>query len=105
VTGLEQGMYFGYHVVAYAYNNTVVNCATGFADNYSGTILKNNIVQNSVYGYGSGFDASSINNISNKADAPGSNAKNNTTVQFADAANGQKRWRRFEHGCESPHHH
>jgi hypothetical protein len=88
VTGLEQGMYFGYHVVAYAYNNTVVNCATGFADNYSGTILKNNIVQNSVYGYGSGFDASSINNISNKADAPGSNAKNNTTVQFADAANG-----------------
>ena len=71
----------------YAYNNTAYNCGTGFSRNTGTLIAKNNIAQNTAYkGFNGTFNASSTNNISSDATAPGSNAQNSKTITFANAA-------------------
>src|SRR3989344_2610787 len=71
----------------YIYNNTIINIQGGINNRSTlGLIVaKNNIVQDSNWGYGGTFSASS-NNISNKNDAPGSNSQKNTTVSFINKA-------------------
>src|SRR3989344_2552273 len=71
----------------YIYNNTIINVQGGINNESTlGLIVaKNNIVQDSNWGYGGTFSASS-NNISNKNDAPGSNSQKNTTVSFINKA-------------------
>ena len=68
----------------YIYNNTIINVQGGINNESTlGLIVaKNNIVQDSNWGYGGTFSASS-NNISNNG-APGSNSQNNTTVSFVN---------------------
>src|SRR3989344_78147 len=68
----------------YIYNNTIINVHGGINNESTlGLIVaKNNIVQDSNWGYGGTFSASS-NNISNNG-APGSNSQNNTTVSFVN---------------------
>jgi hypothetical protein len=80
----EYGIY-GNGVNTYAYNNTMYNDYRGADVTNSGIfVAKNNIVQNSTVGYynGSPFTASSTNNISDHADAPGSNPTNSASVVF-----------------------
>jgi hypothetical protein len=70
----------------YVYNNTVYNCNLGYWRQPGVAILKNNIAQNCTDGYLGTFDASSDYNLSDlAADAPGTNAKNSTTVSFVNA--------------------
>ncbi len=71
----------------YLYNNTFSGDTTGVKRNAGAIIAKNNIAQNTTAGYAGSFDASSINNLSDHADAPGSNPQNSKTVQFVDATN------------------
>jgi parallel beta-helix repeat protein len=78
----------------YLYNNTVYNANIAYAVQTAGTFyFKNDIAQNSsVTSYSfwptNIVDASSIDNISDKANqAPGTSAKNLATVNFVDAAN------------------
>lgn len=73
----------------YLYNNTANGCGTSFyAVNTDIVTAKNNISQNSTYGFYGNFTAASDYNISDlAADAPGANSKNYTTVAFADAGN------------------
>ena len=75
--------------INYIYNNTIANVGSGIrSENGAVVIAKNNIVQNSaVLGYSTNFDGSSSNNISDHADAPGSNPQNSVFVTFIDAAN------------------
>ncbi|NTW27223.1 MAG: hypothetical protein HGA36_02795 [Candidatus Moranbacteria bacterium] len=72
----------------YIYNNTVYNCGVGI-NKWGGTaILKNNLVQNTGgNNYGGTFDATSSNNVSQDATAPGTNSKISTAVSFADVLN------------------
>jgi hypothetical protein len=78
---------------AYAYNNTVANCAVGLNRDPTNSpvfIAKNNIFQGTVWGYSGTFDASSDYNISNFAsDAPSPSYRSGlaTTVTFIDSAN------------------
>jgi len=73
--------------VVYAYNNTGYGCKYGFWGDNSAAILKNNIVQATTNGYGGTYSGSSANNLSDHADAPGSNPQNSKTVSFVDATN------------------
>lgn len=84
-----------YAATIYAYNNTI----SGFKYNYrtqsagSVTYAKNNISQNSVTaGYsntgGGSFHANSTNNLSDRADAPGSNPLNSKIVTFVSSSTG-----------------
>jgi parallel beta-helix repeat protein len=71
----------------YLYNNTIItNGMFGYTSGATHEIVKNNIIQGATsYGYYGSFDASSTNNLSNLADAPGSNPQNSKSVIFADA--------------------
>jgi len=78
------------------FNNTIINSRVGFNIGWNSLgLLKNNISLNKSYNaayvdYASGpnmWSASSTNNISSDATAPGLNAKINTTVSFVDATN------------------
>ncbi|EKE18617.1 MAG: hypothetical protein ACD_9C00284G0001, partial [uncultured bacterium] len=70
---------------AYAYNNTVYGNYYGIFSYYSNKgILKNNISVGNSVDYATTFDPSSTNNLSSDATAPGTNAKTNQTVSFAD---------------------
>ncbi|NCB43847.1 MAG: hypothetical protein EOM59_14705 [Clostridia bacterium] len=71
----------------YINNNTIYNCINGIA-RYNGIIVaKNNIAQNCTDGFVGTFDSASDYNISDLAsDAPGSNSKNSTTVEFVNEA-------------------
>jgi hypothetical protein len=84
------GIYFVASI--YAYNNTILDCATGiYYSGSSGTrILVNNITQDcDVLCYYSVVDLSewASNNISSDGTAFGTNSKTTTTVKFLDATN------------------
>lgn len=72
---------------AYAYNNTVYNCATGYARGGGTFVAKNDIAQACTDGFNGTFDAASDDNVSDLAsDAPGANSDNSTTVTFVSTA-------------------
>ena len=75
----------------FAYNNTIVNSGFGIVTDFYSITVKNNIVQDCSGGYvstgGGVFAAASTNNLSNLADAPGTNPQNSKTVAFVEAAN------------------
>ena len=80
----------------YAYNVTINDSNNGlYVTNNSGVvnvIAKNVITQNCTDGFNGTFATGSDYNISDLAgDAPGANSLNSTTVNFADAANGDFR--------------
>jgi hypothetical protein len=78
----------------YVYNCTIIGPSAGTNTGIDSLgentfIVKNTIVQGWTDGFSGTFDASSTNNISDRADdAPGSNAKNSTTVLFMNSASG-----------------
>lgn len=85
------GVYLGNaNINCYFYNNTLVGCRSYGFMNVSGTaIAMNNLSQDSSDGYAGVFDAASDYNLSDlAADAPGTHAKNSTTVSFVNAAAG-----------------
>jgi hypothetical protein len=70
----------------YVYNNTVYNATTGYGfSGYYDTNVKNNIAQNTTTGYSGSVDGT--NNLSDHADAPGTNPQNSKTVTFQDSTN------------------
>ncbi|NTV52808.1 MAG: T9SS type A sorting domain-containing protein [Candidatus Firestonebacteria bacterium] len=72
----------------YAYNNTILNCNVGLSVQDGNTIAMNNLGQNCVFSCYDGtlFDAGSDYNLSDQVgDAPGTHAKNSTTVTFVNA--------------------
>ncbi|MEI8361274.1 MAG: fibronectin type III domain-containing protein [bacterium] len=74
----------------FAYNNTIYNCGAGFFSGNNLVTIKNNIVQLTTYvgnAYMGNYAAGSTNNISDEANAPGTNPQNLKTVSFVDAAN------------------
>ncbi|MBT4723190.1 hypothetical protein HOB30_05520 [Candidatus Falkowbacteria bacterium] len=72
--------------VFYVSNNTVINSSTGIRAYQGTTVAKNNLVQTCATDcYTGTFDVSSSNNISNLADAPGTNSQN-ISIAFVDAA-------------------
>ena len=74
----------------YFYNNTIHNSYSGFSDWSSNSSLKNNIVQNCVFGYNGTFDSSSDYNLSDLAsDGPSPSYRYGlaTEVTFVDEAN------------------
>ncbi len=92
----SQGVYIVGGATAYVYNNTVYNVQTAYrfgAGSYGTPLVyaKNNIAQSGTAGYnasGSIIGASSANNLSDHADAIGSNPQNSKTVAFNNAAGG-----------------
>lgn len=78
---------------AYYYNNTIYDCEYGIdgGNKYNTDVwAKNNLIQDCTTDYtqthAEVWEASSTNNLSSDATAPGSNAKTNKTVAFADKA-------------------
>jgi hypothetical protein len=73
----------------YVYNNTVVDCVCGYRRGEGTVILKNNIAQGCtdgfLYEYTSPPAACDYNLSDLAGDAPGTNAKNSTTVSFVNA--------------------
>ena len=76
---------------SYVYNNTVYGNDLGFEPDSGGSVVaKNNIAQNNLSDYYTGwstFAAGSSYNISSDASAPGTSSKASTTVQFVDSTN------------------
>jgi len=74
---------------AYIYNNTFINCRVGIWLENGQICAKNNIVQNCISGYkveeGRSYDAASDRNLSDLADAPGTNPQNSKVVAFVNA--------------------
>ncbi|HRZ95363.1 MAG TPA: LamG domain-containing protein [Candidatus Moranbacteria bacterium] len=79
--------YAGWTYGHYVYNNTIYNCYIGIQRDGGIVVAKNNIVQNSTTGYSGTFDSTSTNNLSDHADAPGTNPQNSKTVTFQDSTN------------------
>jgi hypothetical protein len=81
--------------VMYFYNNAAIGCLQGFYQR-SGVIFRNCLADGQgVVGFGSapsvGFDTANTNassnyNVSDKADAPGANSRNNQTTTYEDEA-------------------
>lgn len=73
------------------FSNTIVNCRTGIEESGSADmLLKNNAVQTASgtsSAYVGTFNASSTNNLSDIADAPGSNPINSVALTFVDSGN------------------
>ncbi|MGO8697805.1 MAG: LamG-like jellyroll fold domain-containing protein [Limisphaerales bacterium] len=83
--GIKDGGYLD----VYAYNNTMYDDYYGIFNNTSSggvVTAKNNIVQDSTVGYLGTYINSSTNNISDHADAPGTNAQGSTTVAFVSTS-------------------
>lgn len=75
--------------IYYMYNNTVYHTSTAYGISSSTTVFyKNNIAQNDTTGYSisSTPDSSSIDNLSDHNDAPGTSHKDSATVSFVNAA-------------------
>ncbi|MBT4793091.1 MAG: hypothetical protein HON90_16075 [Halobacteriovoraceae bacterium] len=72
--------------VFYVSNNTIVNVNNGIG-RYEGIVIaKNNLAQTCTTAcFGGSFDASSSNNISNNADAPGTSSQN-VSINFENEA-------------------
>ena len=87
-TGTSQRGITSNGAALYAYNVTVVTVGTlGFLRNSGIFAVKNCIALGATSACYSGvFDASSTNNISSDATAPGTNFSRSTTVAFVDAA-------------------
>ena len=70
------------------YNNTIYDIGSvGIHSELVYPNAINNIVNNANVDYDGSFSASSSNNISSDATAPGTDSQTNTTVTFVDAAN------------------
>ena len=75
----------------YIYNNTIYGSCQGIRLAGGNVVAKNNIAQNTFsngYALTAGtWDSTSTNNLSDHADAPGSNPQNSKTVSFVDTTN------------------
>jgi hypothetical protein len=72
---------------AYVYNCTAANCGTGFSG-AGGMRAKNCLEYNNTTGFGGTYHASSTNNASEDATAPGSSARTSQTFTFVAAGSG-----------------
>lgn len=81
----------GSESIIYAHSNTAIGISSVEGGCYNhgsyGTfVAKNNIAQSCFAGFAGVFDSDSDYNLSDLADAPGSNSQNSATVTFAGAA-------------------
>lgn len=84
----QRAFSFRTSTISACYNNTAVNCYYGFWTNDAGITYKNNIAQDSGNaGYAGTPHADSTNNLSDKADAVGSNPINSKTLVFRNKVN------------------
>ena len=82
----------GTGTVLHAYNNTVVDCGTGFLRRRGAMVVKNNLVQACDDGFNVATDPQSDHNISDlEGDAPGPNSVSGVAVQFRDPGAGDYR--------------
>jgi hypothetical protein len=92
----DAGIYLKGLGTHYVYNNTSYGSYNGFLSTRNGTTqvptvyYKNDLAQNTTVGYSTSFTTigTSTYNLSDHADAPGSNAQNSKTASFVSASNG-----------------
>lgn len=84
-----QGIYTSTSNVVYIYNNTIVNCGAFGINVGTGSVFANgNIVQDCTDGYSGTFQTGTSHNLSDLAsDSPGTDALDEITLTFQDAAN------------------
>lgn len=70
-----------------AYNNTIVNCAKGIDVDGGAVWANNNIVQDCAVDYEGTFQAGTSHNVSDLTNAPGTDAIEEVSLTFKDAAN------------------
>lgn len=95
----DAGIYLKGLGTYYAYNNTVYNSYNGFFSTRNGTTqvptvyYKNDLAQDTTVGYSTSLTTigTSTNNLSDHADAPGSNVQNSKTVSFINPSSGDFR--------------
>jgi peptidoglycan hydrolase-like protein with peptidoglycan-binding domain len=93
---LDAGMYLKGLGTYFVYNNTVYNSYDGFLSTRNGTtqvpivFYKNDLAQDTIAGYSTSFTTigTSTNNLSDHADAPGSNTQTSKTISFINPSNG-----------------
>jgi hypothetical protein len=74
-------------ITTYLYNNTILDCWMGIYANTGFISAKNNVVNNCTNCYvGGNWSGASTHNLSDQADAPGSNPINSTSVIFLNEA-------------------